>query len=200
MQHTIYLKHNHQFISVQLLSPVRFFATPWFAAHQATLSITKSGSSLKPTSIELVMPSSHFILCRLLFLLPPVPPSIRLFSNKSTLRMRWSNYWSFRFSINPSKKHPGPISFRMDWLDPLAVQGTLKSLLQQHCYKASVFFFYFIFKLYNIVLVLPNIEMNPPEVYLCSPSWTLLPPPSPFCAQLSSQSNSHIHSWPQEKP
>ena len=127
-----------QFSSVQLLSCVRLFATPWIAARQASLSITNSRSSLKFTSIESVMPSSHLILCRPLFLLPPIPPSIRVFSNESTLRMRWPKYWSFNFSIIPSKEHPGLISFRMDWLDLLAVQGTLKSLLQHHSSKASI--------------------------------------------------------------
>ena len=95
-------------------------------------------SSLKLTSIELVMPFSHLILCRPLFLLPPIPPSIRVFSNESTLRIRWPKYWSFSFSISSSKEHPGLISFRMDWLDLLAVQGTLKSLLQYHSSKASI--------------------------------------------------------------
>ena len=121
-----------QFSSVQLLSRVQLFATPWIAARQASLSITDSWSSLTLTSIELVMPSSHLILCHPLLLLPPSPPSIRVFSNESTLRMRWPKYWSFSFSIIPSKEHPGLISFRMDWLDLLAVQGTLKSLLQQN--------------------------------------------------------------------
>ena len=117
--------------SVQLLSCVWLFATPWIAAHQASLSITISRSWLKLTSIESVMPSRHLILCRLLLQLP-ICPSIRVFSNESTLRMRWSKYWSFSFSIIPSKEHPGLISFRMDWLDLLAVQGTLNSLLQHH--------------------------------------------------------------------
>ena len=108
------------------------------AAHQASLSITIFWSSLKVTSIELVMPSSHLILCRPLFLLPPIPPSIRVFSNESTLCMSWPKYWSFSFSIIPSKEHPGLISFRMDWLDLLAVQGTLGSLLQHHSSKASI--------------------------------------------------------------
>ena len=120
------------FSSVQLLSHVRLFVTPWTAARQASLSITISRSSLKLTSIELVMPSSHLILCRPLFLLPPMPPSIRVFSNESALCMRWPKYWSFSFSIIPSKEHPGLISFKMDWLDLFAVQGTLKSLLQHH--------------------------------------------------------------------
>ena len=128
----------HQFSSVQLLSRVQLFATPWITARQASLSITISRSSLKLRSIELVMPSSHLILCRPLLLLPPTPPSIRVFSNESTLCMRWPKYWSFRFSISPCKEHPGPISFRMDWLDLLAVQGTLKSLLQLPSSKASI--------------------------------------------------------------
>ena len=145
--------------SVQLLSRVHLIATPWIAACQASLSITNSRSSLRLMSIELVMPSSHLILCRPLLLLPPIPPSIRVFSSESTLRMRWPKDWSFSLSIIPSNEHPGPISFRMDWLDLLAVQGTLKSLLQHHSSKAST-----------------------------------------LRAQPSSQSNSHIHTWPQEKP
>ena len=128
----------YQFSSVQLLSRVQLFATPWIAARQASLSITNSRSSLKLTSIESVMPSSHLILCHPLLLLLPIPPSIRLSSNESTLRMRWPKYWSFSISIIPSKEHPGPISFRMDWLDLLAVQGTLKNLLQHHSSKASI--------------------------------------------------------------
>ena len=124
--------------SVQLVSRVRLFATPWITAFQASLSITNSRSSLKLTSIESVMPSSHLILCRPLLLLPPIPPSIKIFSNESTLRMRWPKYWSFSFSINPSNENPGLISFRMDWLDVLAVQGTFKSLLQHHSSKASI--------------------------------------------------------------
>ena len=124
--------------SVQLLSRVQLFATPWIAACQASLSITKSGSLLKLTSIELVMPSSHLILCRPLLLLTPIPPSIRVFSNESTLRMRWPKYWSFSFSISLSNEHPELISFRIDWLDLLALQGTLKSLLQHHSSKASI--------------------------------------------------------------
>ena len=127
-----------QFSSFQLLSRVWLLAIPWTTACQASLSITISWSSLKLTSIELVMPSSHLILCRPLFLLPPIPPSIRVFSNESTLYMRWPKYWSFSFSIIPSKEHPGLISFRMDWLDLLAVQGTLKSLLEQHSSKAPI--------------------------------------------------------------
>ena len=118
-----------QFSSVQSLSCVRLFATPWIAAYQASLSITNSRSSLKLMFIESVMPSRHLILCRPLLLLPPIPPSIRVFSNESTLCMRWPKYWSFSFTIISSKEHPGLISFRMDWLDLLAVQGTLKSLL-----------------------------------------------------------------------
>ena len=155
--------HSHpflliQFSSVQSLSHVRLFATPWIAATQASLSITNSRSSLRLMSIESVMPSSHLILCCPLLFLPPIPPSIRVFSNESILRMRWPKYWSFSFSIIPSKEHPGLMSFRMDWLDLLAVQGTLKSLL--HTVQKHQF----------------------------------------FHAQLSSQSNSHIHTWPLEKP
>ena len=114
-------------------------ATPWIAALQASLSITNSWSLLKLMPIESVMPSSHITLCHPLFLLPPIPPSIRVFSNKSTLRMRWPKYWSFSFSISPSNEHPGMISFRMDWLDLLTVQGTFKSLVQHHSSKASIF-------------------------------------------------------------
>ena len=124
--------------SVQLLSRVRLFATQWIAARQASLSITNSRSLLKLMSIESVMPSSHLILCHPLLLLPPIPPSIRVFSNESTLHMRWPKYWSFSFSISPSSEHPGLISFRMDWLDLLAVQGTLKSHLQHHSSKPSI--------------------------------------------------------------
>ena len=118
------------------LSHVRLFATPWIAARQASLSLTNSRSPLRLTSIESVMPSSHLILCHPLLLLPPIPPSIRVFSNESTLRKRWPKYWSFNFSIIPSKEIPGLISFRMDWLDLLAVQGTLRSLLQHHYFKS----------------------------------------------------------------
>ena len=127
---------QQMFSSVQSLSRVQLFATPWIAARQASLSITNSRSSHKLMSIESVMPSSHLILWRPLLLLPPILPSIRVFSNESTLRMRWPKYWSFSFSIIPSKEHPGLMFFRMDWLDLLVVQGTLKSLLQQHSLKA----------------------------------------------------------------
>ena len=127
-----------QFSSVQSLSPVQLLATPWTAARQASLPITSSLSLLKLMPIESVMPSSHLTLCHPLLLLPPIPPSIRVFSNESTLRMRWPKCWSFSFSISPSSELPGLISFRMDWLDLLAVQGTLKSLLQHHSSKASI--------------------------------------------------------------
>ena len=147
------------FSSVQLLSPVQLFATPWIAAHQASLSITNSWSSLRLTYIESVMPSSHLILCHPLLLLPLIPPSMRVFSNESTLPMRRPKYWSFSFSIIPSKEIPGLNSFRMDWLDVLSVQGTLKSLIQHHSSKASI-----------------------------------------LCAQPSSQSNSHVHTWLLKKP
>ena len=145
--------------SVQSLSRVPLFATPWITAHQASLSITNSRSSLRLTSIESVMPSSHLILCCPYLLLPPIPLSIRVFSNESTLHMRWPKYWSLSFSIIPSKEIPELISLRMDWLDLLAVQGTLKSLLQHHSSKASIL--------------------------RCSAFF---------------MSNSHIHTWPQEKP
>ena len=147
-----------QFSSVQSLSCVWLFAA-WTAAHQAFLSITNSKSPPKPLSIESVMPSSHLILCRHLFLLPSIFPSIKVFSNESALRMRWSKYWSFNFNISPSNEHPGLISSKMDWLDLLTVQGTLKSLLQHHSQKHQF-----------------------------------------FSAQLSSQSNSHIYTWPLKKP
>ena len=126
------------FSSVQLLSQVQLLATPWIATHQASLFITISRSSLRLMSIESVMPSNHLILGRPLLLLPPIPPSIRVFSNEWTLCMRWPKYWSFSFSIIPSKEISGLISFRMDWLDLLTVQGTLKSLLQHHSSKASI--------------------------------------------------------------
>ena len=114
------------------------FATPWTAACQASLSITNSWRLPKLMSIELVMPSNHLILCRPLLLLPSIFPSIRVFSNESALYIRWPKYWSFSFNISPSSEHPGLISFRMDWLDLLAVQGTVKSLLQHHSSKASI--------------------------------------------------------------
>ena len=129
---------DFRFNSVQSLSRVRLFATLWTAACQASLSITNSRNLLKLISIELVMPPNHLILCSPLLLLPPIFPSIRVFSNESTLCIRWPKYWSFSFSISPSNEHPGLISFRMDWLDLLAVQGTLKSLLQHHSSKASI--------------------------------------------------------------
>ena len=115
-------------VSVQSLSCVQLFATPWTVACQASLSITNSQSLRKPMSIESVMPSNHLILCRPLLLLPSIFPSIMVFSNESALHIRWPKYWSFSFSISPSNEYSGPISFRMDWLDLLAVQGTLKSL------------------------------------------------------------------------
>ena len=124
--------------SVQLLRCVQLFATPWTVAHQASLSVTNSRSPLKLMTIELVMPSNHLILCPPLLLLPSVFPSIRIFSKESVLRIRWPKYWSFSFSISPSNEYSGLISFRMDWLDILAVQGTLKSLLQQHSSKVSI--------------------------------------------------------------
>ena len=127
---------SYQF--VQWVSRVWLLVTPWITALQASLSITISRSSPKFMCIESVMPSSHLILCRPLLLLPPIPPSIRVFSNESTLHMRWPKYCGFSLSISLSNEHPGLISFRMDWLDLLAVQGTLKSLLQHHSSKASI--------------------------------------------------------------
>ena len=148
------------FSSVQSLSCVRLFATPWIAARQASLSITNSRSSLRLTSIESLMPSSYLILCRPLLLLPPIPPSIRVFSNESTLHMRWPTYWSFSFSIIPSKEIPGLISFRMDWLE-ISLQSK------------------------GLSRVFSNITVQKHQF---------------FSTQLSSQSNSHIHTWPLEKP
>ena len=127
-----------QFSSVQSPSHVQHFATPWTAARQAFLSITNSPSSPKPMSIESVMPSNHLILCCPLLCLPSILPSIRVFSNESALHIKWPKYWSFSFNISPSNEHPGLISFRMDWLDLLAVQGTIKSLLQHHSSKGSI--------------------------------------------------------------
>ena len=150
--------------SVQLLSRVRLFATPWTAACQASLSITNSRSPPKPMSIVSMMPSNHLILCRPLLLPPWIFPSISVFSNESALRIRWPKYWSFSFDISPSNQHPGLISFRMDWLDLLAVQGTLKKK------KKRIF---------------SNTRVQKHQF---------------FGTQLSSQSNSHIHTWLLEKP
>ena len=127
-----------QFSSVQLLRRVRLFVTPWTAGRQASLSITNSRNFLKPMSIESVMPSNHLILCCPLLFLPSIFPRIRVFSNESALHIRWRKYFSFSFSITPSNEHPGLISFRMDWLDLLSLQGMLKSLLQHHSSKASI--------------------------------------------------------------
>ena len=128
----------YQFSSVQSLNHVLCFAIPWTAAHQASVSITNSQSLLKLMPIKSVMPSNHLILCCPLVLLPSIFPGIRVFSNESAFHIRWQKYWSFNFSISPSNEHPGLISFRMDLLDPLAVQGTLKSLLQHHTSKISI--------------------------------------------------------------
>ena len=138
MKEICYCNFSVQFSSVQSLSRVWLFETPWIAARQASLYITISSSSLRLTSIDSVMPSSHLILSHPLLLLPPIPPSIWVFSNESTLRMRWPKYWSFSLSVSPSNEHPGLVSFRMDLLDILAVQGTLKSLLRHHSSKASI--------------------------------------------------------------
>ena len=131
-------KTGINFSLVQSLSRVQLFATPWTAARQASLSITNSWNLLKLMSIESVMPSNHLIVCCPLLLLPSIFPSIRVFSNESALHIRWPKYWSFSFSISPSNDYSGLISFRMDWLDLLAVQGPLKSLLQHHSSKASI--------------------------------------------------------------
>ena len=138
----------HQFSSIQSLSRVQLFATPWIAACQASLSNINS-QSLPKLMFKLVMASSHLILCRPLLLLPPIPSSIGVFSNESAVPMRWPKYWSFSFSISPSNEHPGLISFRVEWLDLLAVQGTLKSLFQHHSSKASILWCsaFFIFQL-----------------------------------------------------
>ena len=125
-------------VVVQSLSRVRLLATPWTAAHQASLSFTLSQSLLKLASVESVMPSNHLVLCRPLLLLPSVFPSIRVFSNESALLIRWPKYWSFYFNFSPSNEFSGLISFRIDWFDLLAVQGTLKCLLQHHSSKASI--------------------------------------------------------------
>ena len=148
-----------QFSSVQLLSHVRLFVTPWISARQASLSITNSQSSLRLISIKSVMPSSHLILCRPFLLLPPIPPRFRIFSNESTLHMRWTKYWSFSFSIIPSKEIPGLISFRMTGWISLQSKGLSR------------------------VFSSTTVQMH-----------------QFFTTQLSSQSNSHIHTWPQEKP
>ena len=132
-------KDSIQLSSVQLLSHIRLFVTPWIAARQASLSITNYRSLFKRMSIEFLMPSSQLILCRPLLLLPPIPPSFRVFSNEPTHHIRWLKYCSFSFSISPTNKHPGLISYRINWLDLLAVQGTLKSILQHHSSKASIF-------------------------------------------------------------
>ena len=129
---------NTGFSSVQSLSRVQLFVTPWTAAGQASLSITNCQSLSKLMSIESMMPSNHLILCRPLLLLPTIFPRIRVFSNELALCIRWLKHWSFSFNISPSNEHPGLISFRMDWLDLLTVQGTLKSLLQNHSSKASI--------------------------------------------------------------
>ena len=175
-----------QFSSVQLLSRVRLFATPWTAACQASLSITNSRSSPKLMCIKLVMTSSHFILYRPLLLLPPIPLSIRVSSNESTLCMRWPKYWNFSLSLSPSNEHPGLVSFRMDWLDLLAVQGTRKSLLQHHSLKASIFLLYSDAKTICIQqrpylklwILIFSWASNTPHGYFADNSQTVAPAPS----------------------
>ena len=165
----ILLKLN-QFSSVT--QSCQTLSTPWIKACQASLSITNSWSSPKLMCIESVMPSNHLILCHPLLLLPPIPPSIMVFSNESALHMRWAKYWSFSFSINPSNEHPGLVSFRMDWLDLLAIQGTLKSLLQQHSSKASILQCsdFFTVQLSNPYLPL-KIEVLTPSTWDCDMIW-----------------------------
>ena len=136
--YTILCNINIYISSVQLLSGVQLFETPWTAAHQASLSSTISQRLLKLMSIEIVRPSNHLVLCNPLLLLPLIFPSVRVFSNESVLCIRWSKYWSFSFNISPSKEYSRLISFRIDWFDLLAVQGTLKSLLQHHCSEVSI--------------------------------------------------------------
>ena len=138
VRNSIHMSKRNCIVAVQLLSHVQLFVTPWTAAHQASLSFTISWSLLKLVSIKSVMPSNHLILCHPLLLLPSIFSSIRVFSNESALHNRWPKYWSFNFSISPSNEYLGLISFRMDWLDLLAAQGTLKSLLQHHSSKASI--------------------------------------------------------------
>ena len=146
-----------QFSSVQSLSCVRLFAAPWIAARQASLSITNSRRSLRLRSIESVMPSSHLILCRPLFLLPPIPPSIRVLSNESTLRMRWPKYWSFSFSIISSKEHPGLISFRMDWLDHMSYFSVI---MTNRFYNTKYLHFWIKFKL-GVYMLYSNSHEKP---------------------------------------
>ena len=163
----------YYFSSVQSLSHV-LFATPWTAAHQASLSITNSRSPPKPMSIERVMPSNHLILCRPLLLLPSIIPSIRVFSGESALRIRWPKYWSFSFNISPTNEHPGLISFRMNWLDLLADQGILKSLLQ-HQFKSinslALSFLYYLpveEKIYTVLVTLSGFSQEM-KLFLCIP-------------------------------
>ena len=227
---------SDQIRSDQSLSHVWLFATPWIAARQASLSITNSRSSLRLTSIESAMPSSHLILFHPLLLLPPIPPSIRVFSNESTLRMRWPKYWSFSFRIIPSKEIPGLISFRMDWLDVLAVQGTLKSLLQHHSSKASILWWSAFFTVQlshpymttgktialtrwtfvgKVMSLLLNMLSRLVITFLLGwTGWislqskglsrvfsnTTVQQHQFFGTQPCSRSNSHIHTWPLEKP
>ena len=141
-KYTVFIFSSVQFSSVQSLYCVQLFATPWTAAHQGSLSITNSWSLLKLLSIESVVPSNHHILCNPLLLLPSIFPRIRVFSNELSLRIRWPKYWSLSFSISPSSEYAGLISFCIDWFDLLEVQGTLKSLLQNHNSKASGYFIY----------------------------------------------------------
>ena len=192
----IFLMHNPIFglLSVQSLSRVRLFATPWIGARQASLSITNCQSLPKPMSIKSVMPSNHLILCRPLLLLPSIFPSIRVFSSKSALRIRWPKFWSFSFNISPSNEQPGLISFRMDWLDLLALQGTLKGILQttfqKHQFFGAQLSFFFFFFLVTVCLFIyfficsefcHTLEWN-------SHGFTCVPIPIPAPTSLSTRS------------
>ena len=173
------------------------FATPWIAAHQASLSITNSRSSLKLTSIKSVMPSSHLILYHPLLFLPPTPPSIRVFSNGSTLCVRWPKYWSFSFSIIPSKEIPGMISFMMGWLDLLAVQGTLKSLLQRHSSKASILWrsAFFMVQLLHAHMTTRKIIALTRQTFVCKIMSLLLNTLSTLVIAFLSRSKCLLISW-----
>ena len=171
-------------------------------ARPPCLSITNSRSSLRLMSIQSVMPSSHLILCDPLLLLPPIPPSIRVFSNESTLHMRWPKYWSFTFSISPSNEHPGLISFRMDWLDLLVVQGTLKSLPQQHSSKATILWrsAFFTVQLSRPYKTTGKTIALTRRTFVGKVMSLLFNTQQFFSIQLSSQSNSHVHTRSLEKP
>ena len=166
-----------------MLIHISLFGTPWTAAHQTSLSITNSRNLLKLRSIKSVMPSNHLILCRPLLLLPSIFPSIRVFSNESVLHMRWPKYWSFSFSIHPSNEYSGLISFRMDWLNLLAVQGTLKSLLLHHSSEASILQCSAFFMVFVMWLVSPLSSVHFPHVLVSKPDLSILPHGSVYPGQ-----------------